>query len=246
MSNAGNRPKGPIEIQMESLWQAVWKAQRAGEVHEALVAHAESEFAKFSASPKLTDETAFDFRMAEIYHLFQSRAFYAHMEDQKIAIATYRPMFQWALTELSNLSQQTSRSLTLAHGAVVLAVLALIGNDKDVLRTSAPAWIIGLCSIGFLLTILGSHAGVLIATRSIKPVAEIIGLRLSDEGRAERIKSIDRTAFLSKAFVRPIFYVSFALLAVALFVGIRMFLDEQKISAPSPRSTSYISHNALR
>lgn len=223
---------GPRETRIQGLWNDAWKAFDDGGVYEPLIAIAESELARFGANLPPGDAVAIaDFERAQNVHLFQSRYFAAHSQK----VESFREQTKWGVQQVydqtDKFNQHAIRSLTLANGGVVIATLAYVQSKGDL--SVNFIFVIGLCAIGYLLTILGSHVGVVLSNPVLQVMIELLVPRLSASERSKKLQILQNRSKVLMWSTRPIFYLSATCLIAALVIGVATLASERRIR-PAP------------
>jgi hypothetical protein len=231
-------PPGPYESRIRQIWDDVWKAERDGGVFEPYISLAESELASFAANiPPANPTAAQDLQRAQVWHLFQSRHFAFHLER----LQTYREQLQdvshQTYDQMAKFNDHAVKSLTFAHGGIVLAALAYIQSKSVV--PFGMIQVVGICSLGYLLTILGSHA---VTAFSAPMTTLLMTLRVPRIEEKARLKGAGDLAKAGRRMIwgsRPLFYLSGLCLVVALYIGVSTLVDQANVAkSPGPAKLS--------
>jgi hypothetical protein len=226
------------DARIQSLWNDVWQTFQSGGVYEPIIAIVEAELAGFGAALPPSDAAAvIDFQKAQNTHLFQSR----HFANELAKITVLQEEVRWALqqtmAEMDKYNQHTLRSLTLAHGGIVIATLAYIQSLHQ--PPLAFVAVVGLGAFGYLLTIIGAAISVRLMAPLLKLLGELLAPRLAVAERQSRIEGFQKGSKKVAKWTRPFFYASAGCLIFALFIGIKALVDERNsIGPPSPTAHS--------
>jgi len=232
-------PPGPCQARIQQIWTSVWQTEQDGGVFEPLVAIAESELASFAtAIPAGNQAVALDLQLAQNWHLFQSRHFAARLA----ALETYRAQIQdvshQVYDQMAKFNEHAVRSLTLAHGGIVIAALAYIQAKETV--PFGMVKVISLCSFGYLLTILGSHLVVALSGPVTNALMVLRTPRISEAVRTTNVHSLNKATKRMTWISRPVFYLSAICLIAALFIGISSLVAEKNGLSHAPASKAYL------
>ena len=212
-------PAGPRKAQIVWLWNEAWKAYNKGEVSEFYIRMADADLARFAASSPLQDAAAqADLNDATSYHIAQSKHFEAEQANVEYFRTTIGSLRDTLMEQNFSLAQFTYRSLSLANGAIVLATLAFLGNKAQGPIPDGIIFVIILGSVGFLLTLLAAHLGVLLITRPVRLLTESTVPRLAPQVRKDKMAVFQRSLRWLRVsmFVN---YAAFGCLAGAIVVG---------------------------
>ena len=247
MSGAGQTngpasPHGPCEAFIRQIWEEIWKTQEDGGVFEHLVAAAEASIANFAACISVGNQAAaLDLQRAKNWHLIQSQHFAVHRAN----LQTYREQIadtsRRVHEQTSAFDQHVVRSLTLANGAIVIAALAYI-QTKSTIPDGMIAVIV-LCSVGYLLTLLGSYFVVVLSSPISDCLLDLQNIRLADTIRKKKDADLRRASKYMIWMSHPIFFASAICLAAALYIGIQSLRHERPpvppsaVSKPQPKAS---------
>ena len=233
MSGAGlpNPPQGPREIRIQQVWDQVWKSFSEGGVYEPHIAIAEAELSGCRSNLLSNDPAALaDLQKAETLNLFQNKHFAAHLDKIESLKQFTSAAFKQTQEQASKFNEHAVKSLTLANGGVVIATLAYV-QAKDVFPPGF-LWVIGLCSFGYLLTILGSYLVVVMSGKLFATLLSLQMPRMSDEDRLSKNNELIVGGRKLVLVTQPFFFLSAACLIVALIIGVNSLVAER----PQPKN----------
>jgi hypothetical protein len=235
MSAVPPRILGPREQYIQQLWDDVWREHSQGGVFEPHIAIAESELTHFGANLPLNDPGVLDdLARAQNVHLFQSRYFAAHVGKIDGFTEQLGKAIDWTYDQMVQFNSHLVRSLTTANGAVVLAALAYIQAQHTI--ASGFLWVILLGATGYILTLIGSHAVVVLSAKPLSIMNELRQPRLSEATRASKSADLVRVSRRMLWWSHPFFYAAGICLVVALLIGVVALMQSR--SAIPPVQTS--------
>ncbi len=211
-------PNGPRHARIEEIWNDAWKACADGEVYEFYVALAEVEISRFGSTglPPNNDVARLDQNAAENAHLAHSRHFFAHVAQQAETRALMNSTRDFVIKAMNDMGQLAYKMLSVANGAVATGIVAFMGTQTSAGK-AVPGGLLSvliLSAVGFFLTLLSGHAGVLLFQKPIKVLTDLSMPRISEERSANAIKELNES--LKPARIVP---TSFAYAATACLVG---------------------------
>jgi hypothetical protein len=241
MSEAPPRQIGPREASIKALWDNAWSEHAKGGVFEPYVAVADAELANFAANPPATTDQAAcdDLAAAQNLHLFQSKYFLAHVANIDSFREQLKQGVEWTYSQLTTFNEHTVRSLTTANGGVVLAALAYIQAQKAV--SIGFLWVIGLGAAGYLFTLVGSHAVVVLSSKPLMLMATLQQSRLSDGDRKENLEKLQPLGRRLVSWSRPFFYAAAVCLIASLTVGVNALIENRPLASTTPERMSSLS-----
>jgi hypothetical protein len=174
--------KGPKETRIDWIWDQAWAKLSNGEIYDYFVALAEADLAKFERDLAPNDPSALtDLTYAKSSDRAQRTHFAAVIKQRDEERQRIYGFVQVLHDQVIRQSHFVMQSLALANGSVVLATLGYIGRDGASPVSRIFIVVIGLGGVGFLLTLLMAHVGVMRSRRPLKDLAELAAPRISEE-----------------------------------------------------------------
>jgi len=219
LSDKNNEGRGFLEQRIYDLWENARAALEEGKPYGHFIAQADAEIliAKQNLRPG-EPVTLANVVRAEA----ASRVFREILASDASKIENYRSRIMVISDRLAKDLSDTNRflfqTLILAHGAIVLATLAYLGQSSSKTIQQITS-VIAICGIGFFLALLSGHIAILTASSPLKKLAELSEPFLSSKDRKEKAENLPSVL---RRFVWPpriLSYLSTICLAAALIVG---------------------------
>ncbi|MBX3491095.1 hypothetical protein [Parvibaculum sp.] len=216
--------EGPITTYVRLGWDSAWKSVAEGKPADGHILSVENFLSRHRAQPQQGDTgVSADLDFAESLNRFHAAQYWHHLKHLEHRAS----QFQRYSVEISAHNQALNlhlfRSLTLAHGAAIVATLAYLGNTSD---PGCFPWILFLCGVGFLFSLLAARLSLHAGYKALQIVAPLT-FPLTPESETEK-KSQDLIDF-GRSTLRyewPI-WVSVGLLIGALTLGTLFLLGDR-------------------
>lgn len=236
MEKDGDKKRGPLEEYVSETWNAAEKSLEHGRPAEALIEAIETSLRRQRGKVKQEDiEKHLDLDAAENLHIFRKIRY-----QQDVAIKRQRSEhMRWMVDEISqhiqNLNLHLFKSVTLAHGAGVVASVAYLGQGHS--RSLAFPIVIVICSIGFLMSLLSARISIYVNMR-----LQALTLSMSNTylAETERQKAGNQILHLNAKGWKYEWAtaVSILLLIAAVGIGLIEFWPENKLLHGTEHQTS--------
>ena len=209
---------GPLTTYVRANWKSAWEAIAQGGTGEGFIIAIEGYLVqnRHRAAP-VAEEILSDLENAERLHIFHKVNYQHHLQGRQHRASQLLRLANEAANQINSLTIHITKSLTLAHGAAVLATLAYVGQGHP--QGYAFTSIIGVCALGFLSSLLGAYLGISANSKLMSTLLPLTDPQIAESIFNEKAKVLSDIQEHRVRYTWPS-WASVALLVVAIFLAL--------------------------
>lgn len=215
--------EGPITTYVRLGWNSAWQAIAEGNAADGHILSIENFLSRQRGQSPSHDSCASeDLEFAESINRFNAAQYWHHLKYLEHRASQFQQYCTEASAHNQAINLHLFKSLALAHGAAIVATLAYL---SDIEEPGHFPWILLVCGLGFLMSLLGARLALHAGNKILQIIAPLTFPLTPENEVAERHKKISEFGNSSLRYEWPT-WLSVALLVGALFLGTSFLLED--------------------